>query len=77
MSPFFRELIPKAIAYDEGKAFLEVHGVRITPPFLEFKIAIEGVTYRQNLTIRNVGKSMVTVNIGKPTSVVSVFILFL
>ncbi|GJQ85091.1 hypothetical protein Trydic_g15778 [Trypoxylus dichotomus] len=68
MSPIFPQLFQKATTCGDRKACLEVHGVRITPPFIHFKHAFEGRTYRQNLTIQNVGKSKVVVKITKPTS---------
>ncbi|GJQ85090.1 hypothetical protein Trydic_g15777 [Trypoxylus dichotomus] len=63
-----KQLIRRATTCEDRKACLEVHGVRITPPFIHFKHAFEGRMYRQNLTIRNVGKSKVLVKIARPTS---------
>ncbi|GJQ86569.1 hypothetical protein Trydic_g7807 [Trypoxylus dichotomus] len=50
------------------KEFLDTFGVRITPPFLEFKRAFEGKTYKQTLSIQNISKSKVVVRITEPTS---------
>ncbi|KAK9713001.1 hypothetical protein QE152_g24575 [Popillia japonica] len=48
--------------------FLDVHGIRLTPPFLEFTQAYEGKTYNKQLSIQNIGKSPVVVRITPPSS---------
>ncbi|GJQ86572.1 hypothetical protein Trydic_g7809 [Trypoxylus dichotomus] len=58
----------KSVNIGDRRDFLDVFGARLTPPFLQFQQAFEGRTYKQKLSIQNIGKSKIVVRITEPTS---------
>ncbi|GJQ86571.1 hypothetical protein Trydic_g7808 [Trypoxylus dichotomus] len=59
-----RETVGRAITRD----YMEIFGVRITPPYLEFKGAFGGETYKQKMSIQNISRKQVVLKIATPTS---------
>lgn len=49
---------------------IEYDSVRISPSFMEFKDAFEGMTFRQLFIIQNVGKHPAHIRICSPNSIV-------
>lgn len=47
--------------------------VYITPSRIEFIEAFEGVTYRQRVTIKNIGSKTALIKIHQPNSIVKIF----
>lgn len=71
MSAHFDSIFLKSDIFLDQKPYVDVNGVRITPPFIVFKHAFEGRTYKQRLSIQNIGRSKVHITLTPPTSYVS------
>lgn len=61
-----RNKLAKGVKYDD---------VQIIPSYVEFTEAIEGVTYRQHITIKNIGNKSKFIRIRQPNSIVSIILL--
>lgn len=71
MASLFPKIIEETKECAENEEYLDAYGVRIQPGFVVFRHAFDGRTYKQKITIQNVGSTKVCVRITKPTSYVS------
>lgn len=53
-------------------AGLKYNNVYITPSYIEFADALEGVSYQQCITIKNIGNTSVFIRIRQPNSIVNI-----
>lgn len=67
------EEIQTLLATNKSATGIKYDNVYITPSYIKFDEAFEGVTYRQRITIKNVGNRPALIRIRQSNSLVNIF----
>lgn len=67
------EILQSILNTDELPTGIKYGDIYITPSYIKFDEAFEGVTYRQRITIKNIGNRPAFIRIRQSNSLVNIF----